>query len=325
LSDRFAFLIDFGSGLYPEAPTLTPPGQGVGTPAYRAPESALFELQSIGKPSARQEPGPVEDLYALGVTACRLVTGEYPEFTDPWKDAQGVWRMDSVRLPDSLLKVEPPLRGVIERLLSVRPEERGTAAELAEELEQAAQPKAPAQPRSARFVSPIPSVPVSSRESPMPWHRWFVTAAAGLVLGTCGVLLGLSGLFQRTASVVGNEAPVSSQPDAGTTGLAEAVASTSMTAAPEPRVPEAMEEDTVPEPGEEQARPDSKGRCPHKRQVVLNGGCWAPVPLSREECEDSGGHMFKGTCYMALIPPGRRHIPNSSPAKKQHTAPQKAR
>jgi hypothetical protein len=229
--------------------------------------------------------------------------------------------MDSVRVPDSLMRVEPPLRRVIERLLSVRPEERGTAAELAEELEQAAPLKAPTLSHGTSVVPPSPSVPVSSRASSKPWRRWFVTATAGVVLATCTwrVLTGLSGFFQRAASVAGGEAPVSDQPDAGTSGLAEAVASTSTPSAPEPQPSEAIEEDTLPEPEEGQERPDSKGQCPHKRQVVLNGACWVPVPLNREECENSSGHMFNGTCYVAVIPPGRRHSPMSGHSKKRHT------
>ncbi|HYI01905.1 MAG TPA: serine/threonine-protein kinase [Hyalangium sp.] len=82
-SDQRAFLTDFGAGCYAGATTLTPPDSYPGTPAYRAPESGLFELNSLRNRSARYSARPSDDAYALGVTACRLVTGEYPEFAEP--------------------------------------------------------------------------------------------------------------------------------------------------------------------------------------------------------------------------------------------------
>jgi serine/threonine protein kinase len=75
-SDGRAMLIDFGAGLYPEAETLTPPDAYPGTPAYRSPESALFELQGLRTRAERYRAGPGDELYALGVTACRWLTGE---------------------------------------------------------------------------------------------------------------------------------------------------------------------------------------------------------------------------------------------------------
>ena len=77
-----------------------------------------------------------------------------------------------------------------------------------------------------------------------------------------------------------------------------------------------MTEDTLPAPLAEQVRPDSKGCCPHKTQVAVNGGCWVEMPLDREHCEAvklSGymGSMFKDKCYMPVLPHGRQ--PSSSP------------
>jgi eukaryotic-like serine/threonine-protein kinase len=96
-SDGRAMLIDFGTGLYPEAETLTPPDAYPGTPAYRSPESALFELQGLRIRAERYRAEPSDELYALGVTACRWLTGEYPRFSGPERDAQGVWRMEQRR------------------------------------------------------------------------------------------------------------------------------------------------------------------------------------------------------------------------------------
>ncbi len=142
-SDGRAMLTDFGTDHYPGVVPLTPPGAYPGTPAYRAPESGLFELQSLRDRSARYCAGPGDDLHALGVTACRLVTGKYPEFADPWKDEHDTWHLDAALPPPELLRIEPRLRDLILRMLSVSPAERGTAAQLAEALEQAVEPSPP--------------------------------------------------------------------------------------------------------------------------------------------------------------------------------------
>ena len=141
-TDGRAVLIDFGSSIYAGAASLTPQQLPPGTPAYRSPEAWLFSLRFHRKPSARYRAGPADDLYALGVTACRLVTGEYPELGEPTQDETGTWQLEAVIPPQALLHgthVAPPLRALILRMLSVRPEERGTAEELAEALEQAAE------------------------------------------------------------------------------------------------------------------------------------------------------------------------------------------
>ncbi|MFL5349339.1 MAG: protein kinase domain-containing protein [Hyalangium sp.] len=344
-SDGRAVLTDFGSGIYPDTATLTPPAMYPGTPAYRSPESWLFELQFSRDASARYAAGPADDLYALGVTACRLMTGKYPELPEPRKDEHGLWRLDCVLAPAELRDVEPGLGALILRLLSVRPRERGTAAQLAEALEQAqAHARAESPPRSiaevapaARpsepsSVSPAPSAPLhsplrgasagraSAAARARPWRPWLVPTAASLILATWVWWLSpgkpVAPSSPEQPRVTGAE-----QPDAGTAGLAEALASASTNSAPGLQAPEAMAEDTPPEPEEEQARPDAKGRCPHKRQVALNGACWLELSLTGQECEDSGGHMFKRTCYVPVIPAGRKHTPTSSPSHKRHPAP----
>ena len=66
-----------------------------------------------------------------------------------------------------------------------------------------------------------------------------------------------------------------------------------------------LAEDSLPEPVPGQLRPDAKGRCPHKRQLALNGACW--VPMDPEECEalGSNGKLFKGRCYVPVLSPNR--------------------
>jgi serine/threonine protein kinase len=284
-SDSRAMLMDFGSGIHPEAPTLTPPDFYPGTPAYRSPESGLFELNSLRDRSARYRAGPADDLFALGVTACRMLTGKYPAFADPEQDEHGTWHMEAVQTPAELLDVEPSLRAWVLRLLSVRPEERGTALQLAEELEGASHEEGPS-------------------HHPLATWAWQAAVAVGLML-----VVGLGWAFvqklEKRHSLFSAAASRSSQADAGTSGLGETAASASSLDSPEPSLPEAMADDTLPEPVPDQLRPDVQGHCPRKRHVVLNGACW--VPFSREECEDLGnGHLFRGKCYMpAFARPGR--------------------
>ncbi len=106
-SDGRAMLTNFGLGSFPGAERLTPPALCLGTPLYRSPQAGMFELNSRGEPSARYVAQPTDDLYALGMTACRLLTGEYPQWVDPAKDEHGTWQVHTVRTPASLRGMEP--------------------------------------------------------------------------------------------------------------------------------------------------------------------------------------------------------------------------
>ncbi|WP_224368003.1 serine/threonine protein kinase [Hyalangium versicolor] len=327
--DGRAMLIDFGTGLYPEAETLTPPDAFPGTPAYRSPESGLFELQNLRSRAARYRAQPADDLYALGVTACRWLTGEYPQFSDPFQDAQGLWSMEAVKLPPAWEQVEPSIRAPVRRLLSVLPEERGTVHQLAEEMERLARPRpvvaVPAAehspPAPAPEVKPAPSLvpsddkPAAGSAHPRRTMRWvwpaLATAAATLAVAlwvSRGVVEQLS---QQSSAV--SSTPGVSRPDAGTAGLGDTLSTAASPDVPEPSLP-AMAEEPLPEPIPGQTQPDSKGRCPLRRQVALNGACW--VPLAPEECEASfaNGQMFRGKCYVPALPRGRR--PTSEPPPK---------
>jgi hypothetical protein len=280
-------LTDFGLGSFPGAELLTPPALCLGTPLYRSPQAGLFELNSRRDGSARYVPQPADDLYALGMTACRLLTGEYPQWVDPAQDEHGIWHLHTVRTPASLRGVETQVRAWILRLLSVRPEQRGAAAQFAEALERASHPP----PKRARPPAPA--------RAAGPW----LAMAAGLTLL---VWMGwaVAERFEEKTSIAQARAEAARPQDAGTAGLGEAMSTASTAEAPEPSVHEPLAEDTLPEPQPGQTRPDAKGRCPHKRQVALNGACW--VPMDREECEALGnGKQFKGRCYVPALSPDR--------------------
>ncbi len=303
-SDERAMLMDSGTGLYPGAASVTPAMGFPGTPLYRSPEAWLFEIQFHGSTTALYRPTAADDLYALGVTACRLLTGEYPELSEPFRDEHGAWPLKGVRLPPALLRspdVEPALRPFILRLLSVRPEQRGTAAQLAQELE-------PVSP--VRHSRP----PLRTRAPRSHAWLWLPAAAVGLALA---VWVGrtVSHALPESPSVARAEPARSDSADAGTAGLGEAATAAALDTLPSVSTAEGMSEDTLPEPQPGQVRPDEKGRCPSRAMVALNGGCWAETAWEPEKCRELGGQMFKGTCYVPFIPPGRKRPPTSGPLK----------
>jgi hypothetical protein len=110
------------------------------------------------------------------------------------------------------------------------------------------------------------------------------------------------------------EASEEDAPDVGTQGLGEAAAATALEQAPAASLHEKLADEPLPEPQPGQLRPDAKGQCPHKRQTALNKGCWLETSLDREGCAQINGQMFKETCYVPIILPGRPHT--SSPTDK---------
>lgn len=301
-ADGSAVLTDFGTGIYAGATTLTPPNFYPGTPAYQAPESVLFERQFSEDFTARYQASPADDLYALGVTACRLLTGEYPEMGEFTRDEHGTWHLGAVRLPPALLKgrrVEPRLRAVVLRLLSVHPEQRGTAEELAEALE-----------RQDALVE-VRAGHVLSRATV---RHWLPGAAAGLLIALGAQWMAAERSSKEHPDTQGITSEASSS-ETGLARLAEAAVSESLEPAPPDSTREGVSDDPLPEPLPGQTRPDEKGRCPRKGQIALNKGCWATTAVDREGCEELDGQMFKGTCYVPFVPRGRR--PNSSSMDKR--------
>jgi serine/threonine protein kinase len=351
--DGRAFLTDFGTCIYPGAATLTPPLWFPGTPAYRSPESWLFEKQFSRDTSARYLPSAADDLYSLAVTLCRLLTGEYPELARPTQDKAGLWHLEAVLPAAALLsgpQVDPVLREVALRLLSVLPEQRGTAAQVVELLERgmghfvpvslplnlAGQaPPLPAPAPEEPSGAPAPerpgnSAPPAVREPPTAatsggrrsahlqqarvsaWRGrpWFALAAA-VALGVW-VWSDTPGEPAEDPALACAGASTEEEPDAGTRGLGELAAATSMEPTPAPVLQEKLADEPLPEPQPGQTRPNAKGQCPRKGQIALNRGCWAETSLDREGCAELNGQTFKGLCYVPIIPPGRRPTSGST-------------
>jgi predicted Ser/Thr protein kinase len=320
-----AMLTDFGSGTWKGAPPLTERVIPPNTREYRSPESLRFEWTHWHIQGAHYEARPADDLYALGVAAYRLVTGVYPPLgTEPEALKEQQQQPPARRLPahEFNKRVAPELSALIERLLAKEPEARGTARELAEAAESAAKhatskanvpflelERPDAQPHAG---SPArPARPHVHTRSGRPL-RELAVAALVLSLGASWVASGLHPLEIPFGAC--QEATEAEKADTGPVGLGEAVVAASTKNAPEPSRREALAEDTLPEPLPGQLRPDAKGRCPHKRQVALNGGCWVGWGNSdREKCEalNSNGYMYRNTCYVPVFSSGRP--PTSQP------------
>ncbi|MFL5343819.1 MAG: serine/threonine protein kinase [Hyalangium sp.] len=140
-ADGRFFLGDFGSGHYPGAERLTPSVLPPSTPAYRSPEAWDYARRHGHLPFALYVAQPSDDVFAFGIMAYRLVTDEYPPSPESRMAEGRCWLPGGggPRPPRALNpRVDPRLDALILRMLSSKPEERGTAEELAEALEQRA-------------------------------------------------------------------------------------------------------------------------------------------------------------------------------------------
>jgi serine/threonine protein kinase len=145
-TDGRLFLTDLGSGYFSGAARLTPAHMLPSTPEYRSPE--LWEYARHGRPGATSAllARPADDVFALGVTAYRLVTDTYPLFIHPELKQGKSWLPGgSGAVPPRQLnpRVDAQLNALILRMLSPRPEERGAAGELAQAMERGVAHAAP--------------------------------------------------------------------------------------------------------------------------------------------------------------------------------------
>ena len=317
LSDRLPMLIDFGSCHFQGAQRLTWEALPPVTLEYLSPQAWLFYIRSQRQPDGAYPPSPADDLYALGVTAYRLVMGQYPPPWEARKDELGGWRVTGPDLRpvlESNPRVEPRLREVIVQLLAEVPEARGTAAHVAETLEAAAE------------VPPL-NVPTPESGSERPqrakpparvwaWEPWLALAAAGAIAVLLAVLVGRS----RPASVPPglefvNAPPASDAqaPDAGTAAVGDTSPTRPQPPTPPPTEKKPLAQEPLPEPSPEQARPNKRGQCPGRRQVPINGGCWVQSSMPAAECVENGYVLFKGKCFGPARAPPKKPQPTSSP------------
>jgi serine/threonine protein kinase len=335
--DSRAVLTDFGSSNHRGAFRLTWRTQPPGTPAYRSPEAWRFLLRFGLASDAHYLATPADDVFALGVTAYRFVTGQYPPSTEPGQPEADAWDPEGSgpKPPHALNpRVDPRLSALILRMLSAAPEHRGSAKELAEALESAAahpvpeaeQPlfeRVPTPPPDNAEATPVPArppepatvrkasteVPRSQAES-LFWVPWLATTGVGLILAFWAGLA-MSTRLERIHST----APMAStaeQPDAGTAAVGNEASPTEPSSSQQPSGKE-----PVAGQYQRQAEPDSKGRCPDSGNVVRNGSCWVVLPMNAETCERNGYVYEQDKCYAPVFSNQPQRRPTSSPSNPQ--------
>ncbi|MCP3138617.1 serine/threonine protein kinase [Pyxidicoccus xibeiensis] len=313
--DGQVFLTDFGSGHFVGAATLTSPPFPPGTPPYRSPEAWRSMRLPLPPSATAYAPGPADDVFALGMTAYRLVTGDYPPTPAPMDAESRIWSPEGPG-PQPLRAVNvrccAELSELVSRMLSILPEARGSARELAQALEHAARKAGPqadvplfdkkeTQPEDTEAVlrDVVPRAPERLKQS------WLVAACLG-----GAVALGARWLLSAHPTEEAEPRQVSASDDAKDGGSV-AVGDSALTA-PVPLVREPFAWSIIavepppraPLPG--QARPDAKGRCPGRGHVPINGGCWEKLNRDEKDCdEDYNYYVYKGECYAPAMPKPR--------------------
>ncbi|HEX8702300.1 MAG TPA: serine/threonine-protein kinase [Myxococcaceae bacterium] len=331
-SDGRLFLTDFGTGYFAGAERLTPLPLLPSTPAYRSPEMWQYIERAGPDANAPLMARPSDDVFALGVTAYRLVTDTYPPFTNPHTAEGQLWLPGGrgVTPPRQLNpRVDAQLNALILRMLSPRPEERGTAGELAEAMKRGVTHSGPsADTPLFEWETQNPSEWTQEertqaeelghrprrrskergREPEMNGRRWLPWLAAAMALGLWP---------SNTSSLRTEGSPPMLRSGSSTEGDAVSLGDTSLSSSDAPtKAPAkdavAQELPKQPQPG--QLKPDSKGRC-LKKQIAINGGCWRKVDLDPDECPGNG-FMYQGGCYVPIFTLERQ--PASAPQQSEH-------
>jgi hypothetical protein len=314
--DGHVSLLDFGAGDYRGAVTLTEAPLPPGTLAYRSPEAWAYQRAFYSHPSAHYEGTPCDDLFALGVAAYRLVTGEYPPPTEPGREGAEVWRRGGPgpRPPRALnAQVCPELESLILRLMAVDPVKRfkGQARQAAEALEYAAENAGPAADvllpdmasatGSAGRVDKRGVVSSPDRENARPvhqqhprtvsvsWVAYAALAALGLSLASMTVLLPMRQEMARLKK----ERESRGEDSVGVGDSAELTSQ--RTGAPDLNAPGKRR---VGLPMPERPFPDQrKPPCGENGGTEIRGGCWHRLADSKPPCSDDS-YAWMGECYM---------------------------
>ncbi|HLM46759.1 MAG TPA: serine/threonine-protein kinase, partial [Myxococcaceae bacterium] len=291
-----AVLMDFGSGTWRGAPPLTWQALPPNTLAYCSPEALRFYLKWRPHMGASYAATPADDLWAMGVMAYRLVTGEHPPCpVDP--DAEE--GHDPEPIPaEARVTVCSELAVLIRKMLSREPSARGTAAQLAEALEHAARTAGRKADRPISARRPPASRAVLSWLRPLgavlARHSKLTAAGVG-----AGLALGAVWLVQWTGSVPSERQPVAEAEadEASTIALADSELSLKA----EPPQPEATqgvarEMPKKPVPGQALAP------CKKRFEVEVHGACWVMLGNVKSPC-GKDAYDWNGACYLPSAAP----------------------
>ena len=161
-------LADFGVAHVPDS-ALTMTGQFVGSPAYAPPEALL-----------RGQLGPEGDIYGLGATLYQAIAGRWPRSDS----TSGALFAPVPPLAQLAPSVSPQVAEIIDRAVSIEPDTRPSASQLAAALARATtQPSAiqptpvPAASDHTEYVASIAGAPaVTLPGAPQKQRSWQKTA-----------------------------------------------------------------------------------------------------------------------------------------------------
>jgi len=330
--DGTAVLLDFGSGYFRGAQVLTRQPPPPGTDRYWSPECLRFQMKWLRQPTRRYEAGPADDLYALGVMAYRLVAGVYPPaWMDFIETDEGAQLVAPEPVPvETRATVSPELAALINKLLSDEPSARGTAAEVAQALEHAAnssgdgvdQPITPIAVPASRKRVPAwmaedseeseAAVAVRARGEhasrlapPRPGRRWpqRLAIAAGMLLAV--------GIGWAAQTLVGGKSageyvqgPRASEQDAGAVAVGDEAPEVPVGEAPPEQGTGGMSLNMLKKPLPGQHRPPCQ-----KPMVEINGGCWVRMGETTPPC-GARSYEWNKECYLPVFD-APRPPPNS--------------
>ncbi|NPC84918.1 protein kinase, partial [Pyxidicoccus fallax] len=312
--DDWPFLIDFGAGHFLGASTLTEPPFPPGTPPYRSPEAWRSVRLPLQPPAIPYAPTAADDVFALGVTAWRLVTDEYPSSPEPALHVpsldEGAALFPRARNPRCLEE----LSDLTARMFSPTPEVRGTARELAEALEHAALGAEP----EAYVPLYAPLAPAAPTRT-VPHRRFSRAVRSRLAAASLGATLAMGTAWMLSAhpgAEAGKEHASNSEEaeDGGTIAIGDTALTAPLPPTQAPFAWSAISVDLPPRPFPGQRRPDANGRCPSRKHFSINGGCWLKAAMDLKDCEAEGYYIYKGGCYVPVMPPPR--APTANPVSR---------
>jgi serine/threonine protein kinase len=312
-----AMLTDFGACTFRGASTLTRGLPPPGTPQYMSPESQRFQWRFRRHASARYSASPADDVYSLGVTAWRLVTGRYPPTQDDSALGPEAAPVDDLHLPWPALvapsrhvQLSPELSALICQMLAEEPSSRGSALELTHALERAVRkapraadhPITPLQPGATQTVE----APQDSVRSSNGW-RWLTGATATWALAASA----WAWVHSRPepphavpSAEVSTPAAAGSEPSKRTnladTGMSEP---STLARAQPTRGGLTLDVPEKPLPGQHRAPCEDK-------EVSINGGCWWLVAEGTPPC-GKRTYAWQKRCYSPSYEPPRP--PTSEP------------
>ncbi|MDY7227547.1 serine/threonine protein kinase [Hyalangium rubrum] len=302
-ADGHAVLLDFGACWYPGARPLTGSTLPPGTEPYRSPQLLRFRCQLRRGLEAHYTSRPEDDIYALGVMAYRLVTERYPPpRTDPdCLDDPERSRPARLLAPSDWATVAPVLDRLILRMLSDAPEARGTAGQLAQEMEEAAASSAPALDRP---IAPAPCQLKTERASrPGPPREWTPLLRPLLLVALLG--MGVVLASRPSPRLVApfhepSEEPPETSRDGGSVALGSAAIASALPGGVGPVELRAVSLDMPSGPIKGQKR----APCEPRGLVEINGGCWIRAEDFKPPCEKDW-YEWKGSCYWPQMARGR--------------------